>query len=99
MLTMPLAPWHAIVGKYLAAAAIIFLMLVLSFPIVWTINYLGTPDNGVIFSGFVATFLVALCFLFRDLRSLGAYPKPTGRFSDFFCDLYRDLSDRFSPGR
>lgn len=63
MLTMPLAPWHAIVGKYLAAAAVIFLMLVLSFPIVWTINYLGSPDNGVIFTGFVATFFVALCYL------------------------------------
>ena len=63
MLTMPLAPWHAIVGKYLAAAAVIFLMLVLSFPIVWTINYLGNPDNGLILTGFVATFLVALCYL------------------------------------
>jgi ABC-2 type transport system permease protein len=63
MLTMPLAPWHAIVGKYLAAAAVIFVMLFLSFPIVWTINYLGSPDNGVIFTGFVATFFVALCYL------------------------------------
>jgi ABC-2 type transport system permease protein len=63
LLTMPLAPWHAIVGKFLAASAVIFLMLVLSFPIVWTINYLGNPDNGVIFTGFVATFFVALCYL------------------------------------
>ena len=63
VLTMPLAPWHAILGKYLAAAVVLFAMLVLSFPIVWTINYLGDPDNGVIMSGFVATFLVALCFL------------------------------------
>lgn len=63
MLTMPIAPWHAIVGKYLAAAVVIFAMLVLSFPIVWVINYLGDPDNGVILSGFVATFLTALCFL------------------------------------
>lgn len=63
MLTMPLAPWHAIVGKFLAAAGIIFLMLVLSFPIVWTINYLGDPDNGLIFNGFVATFCVSLCYL------------------------------------
>jgi len=63
VLTMPLAPWHAIVGKYLAAAVVLFTMLVLSFPIVWTINYLGDPDNGVIMSGFVASFLVALCFL------------------------------------
>jgi ABC-2 type transport system permease protein len=63
MLTMPLAPWHAILGKYLAAAVILFGMLVLSFPIVWTMNYLGDPDNGVIMAGFVATFFVALCFL------------------------------------
>jgi ABC-2 type transport system permease protein len=63
MLTMPIAPWQAIVGKYLAAAAVIFVMLALSFPIVWTINYLGSPDNGVIFTGFVATFFVALCYL------------------------------------
>ncbi len=63
MLTMPVTPWHAIVGKYLAAAAVIFLMLVVSFPIVWTINYLGNPDNGVVFTGFIAIFLVALCYL------------------------------------
>lgn len=63
MLTMPLAPWHAILGKYLAAAVVLFAMLVLSFPIVWTINFLGDPDNGVVMAGFVATFFVALCFL------------------------------------
>ncbi len=63
LLTMPLAPWHAILGKFLAAAVVLFTMLVLSFPIVWTINYLGDPDNGVIMAGFVATYLVALCFL------------------------------------
>jgi len=62
-LTMPIAPWHAILGKFLAAAVVLFGMLVLSFPIVWTINYLGDPDNGVIMAGFVATLLVALCFL------------------------------------
>lgn len=63
LLTMPVAPWQAILGKYLAAAVVLFGMLVLSFPIVWTINYLGDPDNGVIMAGFVASFLVALCFL------------------------------------
>ncbi len=63
LLTMPLAPWHAILGKFFAAAVVLFTMLVLAFPIVWTVNYLGNPDNGVIMSGFVATYLVALCFL------------------------------------
>ena len=61
--TMPIAPWHAIVGKYLAAAVIVFLMLVLTCPIVWTVNYLGNPDNGVIFSGYVASLMLALSFL------------------------------------
>ncbi|NNE91315.1 MAG: ABC transporter permease subunit [Verrucomicrobiales bacterium] len=63
VLTMPLSPWHAILGKFLAAAVVIFAMLVLSFPIVWTINYLGDPDNGVMFAGYLATFLVGLVYL------------------------------------
>jgi len=63
MLTMPIAPWQAIVGKYLAASVVLFAMLVLSFPIVLTVNYLGNPDNGVMLSGFVASLLVALSFL------------------------------------
>ena len=53
----------AVVRGLLVATSVIFLMLVLSFPIVWTINYLGNPDNGVIFTGVVATFLVAMCYL------------------------------------
>ncbi|MCB1236574.1 MAG: ABC transporter permease subunit [Verrucomicrobiae bacterium] len=63
LMTMPLAPWHAIVGKFLAASVVVFAMLVLSFPIVMVVNYLGDPDNGVILAGFVATFLTALCYL------------------------------------
>lgn len=63
MLTMPIAPWHAIVGKYLAAGVVLFLALLLSFPVVVTINYLGDPDNGVIFCGFVGSFFLALSCL------------------------------------
>lgn len=63
VLTMPIAPWQAIVGKYLAASVVLFAMLVLSFPIVLTVNYLGDPDNGVMLAGFVASLLVALSFL------------------------------------
>lgn len=63
ILTMPIAPWQAILGKYLAASVVLFTMLALSFPIVLTMNYLGDPDNGVILSGFVASYLVSLTFL------------------------------------
>lgn len=63
MLTMPIAPWHAIVGKFLAASVVLFLALGLTFPVVITVNYLGSPDNGVIFSGYVGSFLLALSCL------------------------------------
>jgi ABC-2 type transport system permease protein len=63
LLTMPIVPWHAILGKYLAAGVVLFGMLVLSFPIVMAVNYLGAPDNGVILSAFVASFLVGMSFL------------------------------------
>lgn len=63
ILTMPVAPWHAIVGKYLAAAVVLFAALFLTFPVVITINFLGDPDNGVIFSGYVGSYLLALSCL------------------------------------
>lgn len=63
LLTMPIAPWHAILGKFFAASVVIFAMLFLSFPIVITMNFLGDPDNGVILAGFTACLLTGLCFL------------------------------------
>ncbi len=63
LLTMPVAPWHAILGKFLAASVIIFLALALTFPIWMTISYLGKPDHGVIFAGYCASFLLGTSFL------------------------------------
>ncbi|CAN5329710.1 ABC transporter permease subunit [soil metagenome] len=59
LLTMPISPWQAIVGKYLAACLVLLLSLVLTFPIVVTVGYLGDPDYGVIWSGYLGSFLVA----------------------------------------
>src|SRR5919201_6107328 len=47
LLTMPITPWQAIVGKFLASWLILALALALTFPVVITVNYLGHPDNGV----------------------------------------------------
>lgn len=63
LLTMPIATWQAIVGKFVAASVVLLLCLVLTFPIWITINYLGEPDNGIIFSGYIASFLLACTFL------------------------------------
>lgn len=61
--TFPISTWSAIVGKYFAAATVWLVALVLTFPIVITVNFLGDPDNGTIFAGYVGSFLVCCTFL------------------------------------
>jgi ABC-2 type transport system permease protein len=63
LLTMPITAWQAIVGKFLASWIFLLLALVLTFPVVLTVNYLGSPDNGVIFAGYVGSFLMAGAYL------------------------------------
>jgi ABC-2 type transport system permease protein len=63
LLTMPITAWQAIVGKFLASWLFLLLALALTFPVVITVNYLGSPDNGVIFAGYVGSFLMAGAYL------------------------------------
>jgi ABC-2 type transport system permease protein len=63
LLTMPVTPWQAIVGKFLASWAVVGIALLLTFPVVWTVNYLGSPDNGVILAGYIGSFLMAGAYL------------------------------------
>lgn len=63
LLTMPITAWQAIVGKFVASWAFLGLALVLTFPVVMTVNYLGDPDNGVIFCSYVGCFLLAGAYL------------------------------------
>ncbi len=61
--TFPVSTWSAIIGKFLAAATVWFVALLLTFPIVLTVNYLGAPDNGAILSGYLGSFFVCCTFL------------------------------------
>jgi ABC-2 type transport system permease protein len=63
LLSLPIREWQAVVGKFLAAWAFCAIALVLTFPIVVTVNLLGSPDNGVIASGYVGALLMAGAFL------------------------------------
>jgi len=63
LLTMPVTAWQAIVGKFLASWLFLALALVLTFPVVITVNYLGSPDNGVILTAYVGSFLMAGAYL------------------------------------
>ncbi|MGK7861439.1 ABC transporter permease subunit [Falsiroseomonas sp. E2-1-a4] len=63
LLTLPLAQWEAVVGKFLAAWAFCAIALALTFPLVITVNLLGNPDNGVILTGYLGCLMVAGAFL------------------------------------
>jgi len=63
LLTMPVAPWQAIVAKFLASWAFLAVALALTFPAVVTVNVLGDPDNGMIVAGYLGSFLLAGAYL------------------------------------
>src|SRR5436309_4096123 len=63
LLTMPITAWQAIVGKFLASWLFLALALALTFPVVITVNYLGHPDNGIILSGYLGSWLMAGAYL------------------------------------
>ena len=63
LLTMPITAWQAIVGKFLASWLFLALALVLTFPMVITVNYLGHPDNGIILTAYLGSWLMAGAYL------------------------------------
>ncbi len=63
LLTLPVTMWQAVFGKFLAAWAFVGIALLLTFPLWITVNYLGDPDNGVIFAGYLGSLLMAGAFL------------------------------------
>ncbi len=63
LMTLPVKVWEAVLGKYLAAWIFTGIALALTFPIWITVNYLGSPDNGVIFASYLGSLLLAGGFL------------------------------------
>ena len=63
LLTMPITAWQAIVGKFIASWLFLALALICTFPVILTVNYLGNPDNGVIFAAYVGSLLLAGSYL------------------------------------
>jgi len=63
LFTLPVSPWQAIVGKFLAAWVVLAIALGLTFPLVITVNYLGHPDNGIIIASYLGSLLMAGTYL------------------------------------
>jgi ABC-2 type transport system permease protein len=63
LFTLPITTMQTIMGKYLAALIFTAIALGLTFPVWIAVNYLGKPDNGVIFASYFGSLLMAGGFL------------------------------------
>lgn len=63
LLTLPITVTQAVLGKFFAAWLFLVIALLLTFPMVITVCYLGEPDIGLIITGYLGSFLVAGVFL------------------------------------
>ncbi len=58
LLTLPVTPTQAVLAKFLACWAVVCLGIILTFPAWLTLNWLGEPDNGVIFASYFGALLL-----------------------------------------
>lgn len=63
LFTLPVTMTEAVLAKFLAGWAFLAVALALTFPLWITVNYLGSPDNGVIFAGYLGCLLMAGAYL------------------------------------
>lgn len=63
LFTLPITTLEAVLGKFFAAWAFLTVAILLSFPMVVTVGYLGNPDWGVIASSYLGSILMAGSYL------------------------------------
>ena len=63
LLTLPISIKEAVIAKFFASWAFVFFALLCTFPMVVTVAYLGSPDLGVIFLGYLGALFLAGAFL------------------------------------
>jgi len=63
LMTLPVTTGQAVLGKFVAAWLFVGIALALTFPMWITVNYLGSPDNGVILGAYAGSWLMAGAFL------------------------------------
>jgi len=63
LMTLPVTNTQLVIGKFIASWIFTLIALILSMPIWITVNYLGNPDNSVIFISYIGSWLMAGAFL------------------------------------
>jgi len=59
LFTLPVTTLEAVLGKFLAGWAFLAIAVLLSFPMAFTVGYLGAPDWGVILTTYLGAILMA----------------------------------------
>ena len=63
LITLPVTNTQLVVGKFLASWFFTLIALILTMPIWITVNFLGDPDNNVIFISYIGSWFMAGAFL------------------------------------
>ncbi len=63
LFTMPISVKEAVLAKFFASWSFLVIALAGTFPLIFTVIYLGNPDPGVIFMGYFGSFLLGGAFL------------------------------------
>lgn len=72
LMTFPVRDWEAVVGKFLAAMAMIALAILLTLPLPISVAAVGNPDAGPIIGGYLGALLLAAAYL-----AIGAWTSST----------------------
>lgn len=63
LMTLPVSITEVVIAKFLAGWAFLGIALILTFPMWISVNILGDPDNGIIMTSYLGSFLMAGAFL------------------------------------
>jgi len=63
LMTLPISTGQIMAGKFFAAWAILGVCLLLTFPLWLTVDYLGSPDHGIIAAAYASSWLMSGAFL------------------------------------
>ncbi len=74
LFTLPITSFEAVVSKFLAAWLFLIIALLLTLPMWVSVNYLGSPDNGIILASYLGSIMMAGAFLAIGL-SVSAFTK------------------------
>jgi len=63
LVTMPVRDSEVILGKYLAAVALLAITLLMTVPFALTVSLFGDIDMGPVIGGYIGLFLLGACYL------------------------------------